>query len=155
MKFKYEADVEVIPADFHIFDAVHHLDPHYYANAPKSIIHLGYLHGLCCRRMVTAIVEKGMVTQIEMEPCDAEHKDAVDLASKLNWAELREKLPKPPPLPHFPMPLTDFVERLDGVEWWTCFRICIFDHCLFCCFGGDPFSSYHHCSVSSTAGGKL
>src|SRR5271156_6275832 len=105
MKFKYEADVELVPADFHAFEAVQHLDLEHYAQAPRSTIDLGYLKTNCCRRMVRAIVEKGMVTQMEVEPCHGDDKKASDLAKKLNLAELREKLPKKAAPPTLPMPL--------------------------------------------------
>lgn len=144
MKFEYEVDAELVPADYHAFEAVRRLDPHYYAQVPKATIELGYIKSGCCRRMVRAIVEKGMVTRMEVEPCHDDDKKPSDLVKKLNLAELREKLPKradPPPLP---MPLGKFLEE-PPYQWWTCIRICVFGFiCFYCCYGED-IKSWQFC----------
>jgi hypothetical protein len=145
IKLKHEIEVEVHPVKFHWFDAIRHLDLNHYAQVPATTIEIGYHETDCCRRMFSAVVEKGMVTKVEIEPCKDDNKElAADLAKKLNIAEIREKLPKPAEL-SLPMPLTRFTEDL-AIEWWTCFRICGFGYCLFCCYGNTngPWVS---CSV--------
>jgi hypothetical protein len=148
IKLKQEIEFEIQPVKFHWFEAARHLDLNYYANVPTTTLEIGYYGTDCCRRMLTAVVEKGMITKLELEPCKNDNEElAAELAKKLNVEEIREKLPKPVEL-SLPMPLARFNEDL-AIEWWTCFRICGFGYCIFCCFG-YTHGSFVFCSVEHT-----
>jgi len=42
------------------------------------------------------------------------------------------------------------------IDIWTCFRICCFGYCIFCCFEiSSGFGTWSHCEIEKLGGLKL
>jgi hypothetical protein len=134
IKLKHEVEVVLRPVAFHAFEEVRHLDVAQYANKAKARIALGYFESGCCRRMASAVVQKGVVTRLELEPC----KDAARPPKEL--VAILKSLPSSAAggqkrATAFRMGLGDFLADHGGVivATWTCYVICLLGYCFTCC----------------------
>jgi len=137
--FKHPVQVTAERPEFELLDAVSHLDVAALARKARAEIEIGYVHSGCCRQLVRAVVRKGMVTALKVQPCagDESKRAPADLAAVLKAAQ-RRIAPRgggggrPH---HLPMPVASFLARAPviTVDTITCVRICIFGVCVTCC----------------------
>jgi hypothetical protein len=130
---KIRVDVELAP--FKVLESVRYLDVARLARAASATIELGFFETDCCHRTVRAVVRKGMVTELLLEPCD-DKKMQRPSPELLRLFELaRRHLPKRRRSGHGPLPLPEFLDHVAEVtvETITCIRICILGFCFVCC----------------------
>jgi hypothetical protein len=98
-------------------------------------IEVGFLHGGCCPKLVRAVIQHGMVTRLDTEPCkDSERAPSKEIVQLFEQVRRRIKAPRP----WEPMPVEDFIKQAIArpTIWGTgagCIYICILEWCLFCC----------------------
>jgi hypothetical protein len=150
--FNHSLKVEVYRSKFTLLESARHLDTDGLARAAKSEIELGYLEGGCCRRLVKAVLRKGMVDRLALEPC-AERprmKISPDLANLLKVAghRIRRRARRAPRLP---LAVRDFMSNVQTVAEETiyCIHLCFLGHCIWCCFywegDAEPAWGYLDC----------
>ena len=132
-KIKHEVELDVQPLDFQSFDTVRHLDAHRFAAVEHARIEIGQFKSDCCQRLVYAVVKKGIVTSLEMDPCAGGARRSKDLAELVK--SLTRKARGDAARAKLPMPLERFIEISHQIviETWTCIRICVWDVCVTCC----------------------
>jgi hypothetical protein len=132
--FKYPAKVEVYRPAFKAFASLKQLDAAKLARAARAEIEVGVLKTDCCQPVVRAIVRKGKVTGLRVESEGKMEGAAPELARLLN--NVRRRVPGGGRPPRFPMPVATFLSRagLISTETITCYAICIYGHCLMCCY---------------------
>jgi len=104
-------------------------------------IEIGFMEGGCCPKMVHAIIRKGMVTRIEVEPC--EHSEQVlpkAMSKEMSEvvAQARRKIEQDP---WQPVPVAELIDSIamdssypTRIGWGAgCIYICVWHYCLFCC----------------------
>jgi hypothetical protein len=132
--------VEASLARFTTFDSIQHLDVDRLKAVPHATFEVGVFEGGCCRRMVRAVVKKGMVTKLEIEPCEEGVRLTPELKKVMQsaWKKLAKGGGRPTSLP---VPLTTFLARAMGItiEIFGCIYICAFGYCLLCCINTSPF----------------
>jgi len=145
IKIKHEIELDVQPLEFHFFNAARHLNAHHFAAVEHARIEIGHFKSDCCQRMVYAVVKKGVVTDLEMDPCTNGIKVSNELAEVVR--SFSRKVDRDSGGARLPMPLDRFVEIAPQlvVVVWTCIRICAFGYCVTCCQQGDWVS----CSADS------
>ncbi len=87
---RHTARVEVRRAEFELLASVPHLDVAKLARVARGEIEVGYFRTDCCRQFVRAIVQKGMVTELVVEPCS---DDKPEPASPELVASLEDRRP--------------------------------------------------------------
>ena len=127
--------VTITPAPFHVFASVRQLDVARLKRAARQRIEVGYFESECCRRMVHAIVRKGQVVKLELEPCEGTAPASPEI-EQVARAALKQLGVKPGGRTALPAPVEQLVANAQGFTWeiWWCFRICCFGYCIFCCF---------------------
>ena len=140
LTFKHAVQVEVRPVDFQLFAAVKHLDVAKLSKSARAKIELGFFETDCCRRVVRALVQQGMVVGLELEPCKdkAGKPPTADEQALIQAAIKRVRARRSRPFR--PVELTRFLGNAVGltIETITCTRICIFGICFVCCTTVDP-----------------
>jgi hypothetical protein len=101
-------------------------------------IEVGWLKGGCCPKLVYALISKGMIQNLEVEPCE-EAEVAVPEEIVAVFAEARKRIKDPTDWK--PIPVQDIAMIWDGypTRWGTgacCFYLCVWHYCLFCCASG-------------------
>ena len=126
--------VVVTPARFHEFASLKQLDVARLKRAARQRIEVGYFESECCKRMVHAVVRKGQVVKLELEPCEGGAPASPEVEQVARAA--LKRLGARPGGSALPVPVETFVARAAGFTWeiWWCFRICCFGYCIFCCF---------------------
>jgi hypothetical protein len=151
--FKYPAQVEVRRPKFEPFASLRQLDLEKLASAEIAKVELGYLKTECCQQLVRAIVRKGMVTEIQVQPCDepGRIKPSPEMM-KLVAAALKRAAKGSPRPPKFPMTFPAMLESLISVTTITCIQICVFGWCIACCIGptGNVFCG--RVTIDTTSG---
>jgi hypothetical protein len=140
--FKYPAQVEIRRPKFEPFASLRQLDVEKLARADLAKIELGYLKTECCQQLVRAVIRKGMVTEIQVEPCEERGRKPTPEMMKLVSVALKRAARGNPRPPKFPMTIPAMMENLISVTTITCIQICAFGWCIACCFGptlGDVF----------------
>lgn len=134
--FKYPALVEVRRPKFEAFASLRQLDLEKLAGADLAKIELGYIKTECCQQLVKATIRKGMVTEVQVQPCDeaARTKPSPEM-KKLVAAALKRAARGNPRPPKFPMTISALMENLISVTTITCIQICVFGWCIACCIG--------------------
>jgi len=132
LTFKHPLTVEVYEPDFEALSSLQFLDVERLATGKHSV-EIGYMTGGCCRELVHAIVEDGMVVGIKAEGCeDAIEEEVPEEISEL-FSITVEKLE----LPSFqPVPVAEFMAKAkedDSAPTSQCYWICVWRWCLFCC----------------------
>ena len=138
--FTHQAKVEIRQAVITPLEAVKHLDIAKLEKTARAEIEIGFVEGGCCRQLVRAIVRRGKVTGLAVEPCsDTElRKAGTDLRRVLEIARQRAKAAAKGRGPTFPTPVKSFFSELAiSVKGLTCFEICIFGWCVACCTRTD------------------
>ena len=85
------AAVEIRPVPFVPFRSLQNLDLEKLARAPRAVVELGQFESACCRRTARAVIERGLVTgvQIDARPDAAATRPRPDLARLLERARAR------------------------------------------------------------------
>ena len=125
-------------APFRTLESLERLDVQRLERAARARFEVGWFESGCCRRMVHAIVEKGRVTRLEIEPCPAPEKLGPEWRAAVQAA--RKALARQTPgKHHLPVRVDQFLARAEQltIEVYGCFTICAFGYCLECCFGLD------------------
>src|SRR5271168_280718 len=132
--FKHSVEIEVRRPRLEAFGSLHQLDMEKIAQADRAVIELGYLKSECCQQLVKAIIRKGMVTELQIEPCAAADRVKPPLAMrKLLEAALKRAARGNPRPPKFPLPVAVLMKELISVTTITCVQICFFGWCIACC----------------------
>jgi hypothetical protein len=79
--FSHPVTVEVRAPDFEPLAATSHLDFNALRHVDHAQIELGLIHTGCCRSLLRADVEKGMVTALAVEPCN--QSETIDIPPEL------------------------------------------------------------------------
>jgi len=156
--FKYPALVEVRRPKFEPFASLPQLDLEKLASAELAKIELGYVKTECCQQLVKAIVRKGMVTEVQVQPCNEPGgtKPSPEMR-KLVAAALKRAARGNPRPPKFPMTFPAMLESLLSITTISCVQICLFGWCISCCqiTSGDVSSGNVTCgrlTVDGTSG---
>ena len=133
--FDQKTRVDVELAQFKVLASVRHLDVAKLAREGSTSIEVGFFETDCCHRMVRAVVRKGMVTELLLEPCDDKKMQAPSPELVRLFELARRRLPRARRSFRGPMPLAEFLDDVAAltVETITCIRICILGFCFVCC----------------------
>ena len=95
LTFRHSVKVAVERPEFELLDAVSHLDVAALERAARAEIEVGYVESACCRQLVRAVIRKGMVIELKVEPCAGEALEpSPDLLRLLEAARrVRDLLP--------------------------------------------------------------
>lgn len=145
---QHKVKVTVREAPFRTFATLKRLDVKRLERAARARFEVGWFETGCGQRIVHAVVEKGRVTRLELEPCTNTVRMTPELRS---LAQAARKALKPPgrPAHRLPVAVGRFLSNAHGftIEVYGCFTICIFDICLTCCFG-LPDPDLNGCTLS-------
>jgi hypothetical protein len=143
VSFSFPAKVTARRAEVELAPSLAHLDVDSLARAARAEFDVGYVQTgdcACCRRRVTAVVRRGMVTDLRVEGCsDGEGvKPTPDLVRAMRLAQQRvaKRGPRDPKLP---VPVATFVAQAAPltIKTLVCIQICVFGHCFTCCTRTD------------------
>ena len=120
----------------------------------KHKVEIGFLKGGCCRRLVRAVVEHGLVIGCEVEPCKETSDQPPPPELRAVLAKARKKVLagrtwKPLPVAQLVGSSARMLDLLIIVGG-GCIFICIFNHCIMCCWWPRP-----HCFVPVISTGPL
>lgn len=126
--------VEVFIPEFIPFTTLSALSPQLLAKG-KHRIEIGTIQGGCCRKLVYAVIQKGMVISIEASPCaESKRKPSKETVALFKIARSKVK-----DLGQWhPIPVTDLadqaISRPDRFGTGAgCVYFCHGDYCVFCC----------------------
>jgi hypothetical protein len=139
--FKYPMQIEVREAKFRPLASVAMLDLSRLRKG-RHKIEIGFAEGGCCERSVSAVINNGVVANIEIEDCEGSKKPVTKEMLALIQAARRE-IGMPAPSTWHPIPVAQFFHSparmgkiIIGWGNW-CIQICIpLDHwtrCYYCC----------------------
>jgi len=117
VKLRHSIDVEVAAAPFVPFQSLRSLDLDRLRRSRHAVVELGQFEAGCCKRTVRAVVQRGRVTDVDVDPCsdgkkDGKTKATPEMARLMTQA--RKKLAgSTPPRPRLPMPVARFFARND------------------------------------------
>ncbi len=141
LTFNHPTKVMVRESKFALLDSVRHLDLQSLETAARAEVELAEVKTECCHHLVRAVIRKGMVTGLQVEPISKEAQTPMtpELRKLVDTArrKLRARNPKGP---KFPLPVGRFfaADMADiSVTTITCIQICVFGWCIACCFNGD------------------
>jgi hypothetical protein len=146
LTFKHMVDMQVYLPEFEPLDSLKFLDYSRYETG-KHKVEVGFLLGGCCRKLVRAIVAKGMVTAFEVEPCKESKPASPSMTAVLKQAShgILAKAGKWRPVPVADVAKVSAIELLANAG---CFTVCeasaIF--CYTCCVDLYGF----HCTLWTT-----
>ena len=112
--------VTITPAPFHLFESVRQLDVARLKRAARQRIEVGYFESECCRRMVHAVVRKGQVVKLELEPCEGGAPATAD-TEQVARAALKRLGVKPGGGKVLPVPVETFVSNAARFTWGSTF----------------------------------
>lgn len=134
--FDYPLKIEVRQAPFKWLNSVRHLDVKWLEKAASAEIEVGEVESDCCQHLVRAVVSKGMVTGLRLQP--GAKKSATPgirdfdrlLKQVLRKVRAKTKGPK------YPMPIAKFL-GLEATPYdmksLSCIQICLWEMCWTCC----------------------
>jgi hypothetical protein len=134
LTFRHSVKVAVETPEFELLDAVSHLDVAALERAARAEIEVGYVASACCRQLVRAVIRKGMVVEMKVEPCAGEAlKASPELVRLLEAA--RRTVGRGGRPGRLPMPIAAFLASAAriSVQVLVCVRICFFGVCVNCC----------------------
>lgn len=148
IRLRREIEFTVERAPLRIFDSLRRLDADRLSLAKKARFEVGAFELRCCRRVVRAVVERGMVTKLELEPCERsgplppEWKPIVRAARQAvaRGGGARRRLP---------MPVKRFLADAHAltIDIDTCFLVCLFGWCILCCYSTTDSTTSNGCSI--------
>ena len=135
--FRHPVRFEVRRPEFQSLASVSQLDIPKLERAARAEIELGYFRTGDCRQLVRAIVRKGMVTELVLDPCSDRKVEGAppELVRLLNAARRRAARAAGNPV-RFPIPISDFLgtSAVARIRSITCLEICAFGWwCFYCC----------------------
>jgi hypothetical protein len=146
-KFKHPMTVEIIVPSFVPLAAASTLDVQKLSKGSHTI-EVGFLEGGCCPKMVRAVIRNGMVTRLDVAPCE----DSEQLLPKEMSRDIAAIVAKAKKLavknPWKPVPVREFVGNIARLNdsyppragtGAGCFYICVWHYCIFCCYWNFPF----------------
>lgn len=134
LEFSHSVKVAVETPEFELLDAVSHLDVAALERAAKAEIEVGYVESGCCRQLVRAVIRKGMVVELKVEPCAGEELEpSPDLVRLLEAARRTAGRGTRPG--RLPLPVATFLASaaLVTVDVLVCVRVCFLGVCATCC----------------------
>jgi hypothetical protein len=151
LTFKHTADVQVYLPEFEPLESLKFLNHRLYEKGTHRV-EIGFLLGGCCRKLVRAIVTKGMVTGFEVEPCRESKAASATMTAMLKEAHQRiiAKAGKWQPIALSEIAKASVIDLLPSIG---CFRVCdnAGDFCYTCCFGLYGF----RCTLETVFNGPL
>jgi hypothetical protein len=136
LTFRHPARIEIYRPEFQLFGSVRQLNVDKLARAAHTEIELGTLKTSCCSPIVCAVIRKGMVTELRVDPCGESKSEAITLefSRLLDLARRRVRQRRRGP-GRLPMPVARFMSVAQEIstETLNCFSICLFGHCFICC----------------------
>lgn len=149
---KVEMTVTPVEPKFTLNESCQYLDLKLISKKAKARVELGTVAMGGCKQTVCAIVKKGMVEGIELEPCKeagAQREKLDPKLLKLLASAQRAIGKRSAQTTQFPMVLDDVISNPRIiVESWTCVRICFFGWCFVCCWGTNPLGRWGLCAPS-------
>jgi hypothetical protein len=139
-EFKHLVRFKILEPEFRPLASLKNLDVKRLRTG-SHVIEVGFLHGGCCPKLVRAVVRKGYVTGLEVDPCEgttmARSKDVRQL---FEHARRQLKAPRK----WTPVAIDEFLPQVLARKpiWGTgagCFYICSEHYCLFCCWWNWPW----------------
>ncbi len=138
---KYTTQVNVAIPKFQLLSSVKYLDAETLSHASKVKIEVGFFKTPCCERQVRAVIEGGMVTSLELEPCSELTPASADLLAFVSAALKRAR--RSASRKWKPIPIRQFLarpEQINEIET-NCIEFTIFGRTIFCCqTGSGPIS---------------
>lgn len=128
--------VEIIQPRFEVFQSLADLDLEKLARTRRSTLEIGTLSSGACQQLVRAVVVRGMVTAIEIEPCRKEGnaKAPADLVEAVrDAARIARRVQRPQRWKPIPVARLAQSARSMLIDSITCYRFCIWGHCIICC----------------------
>ena len=141
LTFNHPTKVTVRQSKFKVLDSLRHLDVAALSKAAQAEVELGEVETACCHHLVRAVIRKGMVTALNVEPLSK--KDQTPLTPELRRLveSVKRKLQvRKRSGVRLPMPVKKFfsADIADmSIIVITCIQICFFGWCIACCFRGD------------------
>ena len=135
--FKHLVEVKARLLDFQLSPSLKYLDADALSRVTKAKIDVGFYKGGCCNRHVLAVIEAGMVTKLEMDPCH-ESKPATPELSAMIKAALK-RAGRSGSAKWRPIPVKEFLSQSEAMVVFTtangtvCVVICIIDWCVLSC----------------------
>jgi hypothetical protein len=127
--------IEKVRPTFTPLASISQLDLKKVAAKSKTDIELGYLSSGLCRQMVRASVKKGIVTGIRLEPCTSKktQRPSPEILQLVRKAQ--RAVGRTGPSTPLPIAIDRFLPQAARIiiETITCFRICVFYWCIYCC----------------------
>lgn len=146
--------VKVTPVPFTPLATLKHLDVARLKRAGQQRIEVGYFESECCRRMVYAVVRKGMVVKLELDPCEGEVKTTPETEQVIKAALARMRAGKRGGKV-LPVPVERLASNAAGliIQIWGCIKICCFGYCLFCCYDiSSKLGAWGFCRIEKMGG---
>ena len=142
-KLQQTVDVEVSRVPFVPFEAARRLDVDKLVRASRAVVELGQFESECCKRTVRAVVKKGYVTEVRIDPCEDGKPGKLprELDKLLARADAKLSSSRSKPV-KLPIAVTDFFGArgfidIDIPATWTCYTICVgffgYVACFVCC----------------------
>jgi hypothetical protein len=131
---RQNVEVEVTEVALRTFDSVRHLDLERLSRAAHARFEIGTFESGCCRRVAYAVVKRGMVTKLELEPCKKSVRLTPDVKRAVQMA-VKKLAANRSGATTLPVPVSVFLAGPLGPYFsgWMCIKICCFGHCLTCC----------------------
>lgn len=136
--FNHPIKIEVRESEFQWLDSVRHLDVTALAKAARTEVEIGEVKSACCHHLVRAVIRKGMVTGLRVEPVSkTDGTPMIPELVRLLKVVHRKLLARRKGGTEFPYPIEQFmaanVARLT-IQTLTCIQICFCGWCIACCF---------------------
>lgn len=141
LTFNHPTKVTVRESKFELLDSVRHLNIQSLEKAARAEVELGEVKTECCHHLVRAVIRKGMVTALQVEPISREARTPITPELRPLLDAVKRKLKaRSSKAPKLPIPVAKFfaADVADiSVTTITCIQICAFGWCIACCFNGD------------------
>jgi len=149
---RQDVEIKVTEVALKPFDSIQYLDAARLSRAAHARFEVGTIESACCHRTVHAVVRKGMVTKLEIEPCKKTVRLTPDMQHTIQ-AALKKLAPRRSGTTSLPVPVSQFLAARIGLRFtsWMCFKICCFGHCMTCCYhiriGGSNWILWAGCAI--------
>jgi hypothetical protein len=137
LTLKYSTQVKIAIPEFQLLSSVKYLDAEALSLASNAKIDVGFFKTPCCERHLRAVIERGMVTSLELEPCSDLTPASPDLAAFA--ADALKRARRSAPRKWKPIPVKQFLARPQQIneQETNCIEFTIFGRNFFCCQTGN------------------
>jgi hypothetical protein len=143
LSFTHPARVTVRESKFKLLQSARHLDISALKKTARSEVEIGEVETECCHHLVLAVVRKGKVVGLNVEPISKDARTPIGPELRRLLEVVKRKLrASRPHQPKFPMPVEKFfaADVADlSINTITCIQICVLGWCIACCFNADIF----------------